>query len=112
MYKAALFVCPESDTFLKNYTLKIPFLTDCFYIFRIKTGKKGRPRKCGDGISLDDIVLGEPESGDWENSADKTICSYGAENVFYLLMAWYGLRWNIEASYYQALRNFKSYKLV
>lgn len=35
---------------------------------------------------------------DWENSADQTICSYGAENVFYLTLAWYGLRWNIEVS--------------
>ena len=34
-------------------------------------------------------------SFDWENSADKTACSYGAENVFYLPLAWYGLRWNI-----------------
>ena len=30
-----------------------------------KTGKKGRPRKRGNRIQLDDIVLGEPESGDW-----------------------------------------------
>ena len=113
-----------------------------------KTGKKGRPRKRGNRIQLDDIVLGEPESGDWligmmpvitnlwkdkvvyalvtapkngkgsrrlflctanprtvsfdwENSADKTIRSYGAENVFYLPLAWYGLRWNIEVSYYE-----------
>ena len=34
-------------------------------------------------------------SFDWENSTDKTVCSYGAENVFYLPLAWYGLRWNI-----------------
>ena len=105
-----------------------------------KTGKKGRPRKRGSRIQLDDIVLSEPESGDWligimpvitnlwkdkvvyalvtapkngkgsrrlflctadprtisfdwENSADKTTRSYGAENVFYLPLAWYGLRW-------------------
>ena len=113
-----------------------------------KTGKKGRPRKRGDRISLDEIVLSEPKSGDWligmmpvitnlwkekvvyalvtapksgkgsrrlflctadprtisfdwENSADKTACSYGTENVFYLPLAWYGLRWNIETSYYE-----------
>ena len=40
-------------------------------------------------------------SFDWENSADKTVCSYGAENIFYLPLAWYGLRWNIEVSYYE-----------
>ena len=113
-----------------------------------KTGKKGRPRKRGSRIQLDDIVLGEPKTGDWqvgmmpvitnlwkdkvvyalvtapkngkgsrrlflctadpraisfdwENSADKTTYSYGAENVFYLPLAWYGLRWNIEVSYYE-----------
>ncbi len=113
-----------------------------------KTGKKGRPKKRGDRIHLEKIVLSEPQSGDWligmmpvitnlwkdkvvyafvtapkngkgsrrlflctadprtisfdwENSADKTVCSYGAENVFYLPLAWYGLRWNIEVSYYE-----------
>ncbi len=113
-----------------------------------KTGKKGRPKKRGDRIHLEKIVLSEPKSGDWligmvpvitnlwkgkvvyalvtapkngkgsrrlflctadprtisfdwENSADKTACSYGAENVFYLPLAWYGLRWNIEVSYYE-----------
>ena len=113
-----------------------------------KTGKKGRPRKRGNRISLDEILLNEPETGDWligmvpvitnlwkdkvvyalvtapkngkgsrrlflctadprsisfdwENSADKTTCSYGAEDVFYLPLAWYGLRWNIEVSYYE-----------
>jgi len=113
-----------------------------------KTGKKGRPRKHGNRITLDEIVLSEPKSGDWligmipvitnlwkgkvvyalvtapknkkgsrrlflctadprtisfdwENSADKTAYSYGAENVFYLPLAWYGLRWDIEISYYE-----------
>ena len=113
-----------------------------------KTGKKGRPKKRGDRIHLEKIVLSEPQSGDWligmvpvitnlwkgkvvyalvtapkngkgsrrlflctadprtisfdwENSTDKTACSYGAENVFYLPLAWYGLRWNIEVSYYE-----------
>ena len=113
-----------------------------------KTGKKGRPRKRGSRIQLNEIALSEPKSGDWligmmpvmtnlwkdkvvyalvtapkngkgsrrlflctvdpgtisfdwENSADKTTCSYGAENVFYLPLAWYGLRWNIEVSYYE-----------
>lgn len=113
-----------------------------------KTGKKGRPRKRGSRIRLEDIVLSEPESGDWligmmpvitnlwkgkmvyalvtapksgkgsrrlflctadpgnisfdwKNSADKTAYSYGAENIFYLPLAWYGLRWNIEVSYYE-----------
>ena len=110
-----------------------------------KTGKKGRPRKRGSRIRLEDVVLNEPESGDWligmmpvitnlwkgkmvyalvtapkngkgsrrlflctadprvicfdwGNSADKTTNSYGAENDFYLPLAWYGLRWNIEVS--------------
>ena len=113
-----------------------------------KTGKKGRPRKRGSRIQMDDIVLCEPKTGDWligimpvitnlwkdkvvyafvtapkngkgsrrlflctadprtisfdwENSADKTTCCYGAENIFYLPLAWYGLRWNIEVSYYE-----------
>ena len=113
-----------------------------------KTGKKGRPRKRGDRIQLDKIVLDNSKSGDWligmmpvitnlwkdkvvyalvtapkngkgsrrlflctadprtisfdwENSSDKTTYSYGAENVFYLPLAWYGLRWNIEVSYYE-----------
>lgn len=113
-----------------------------------KTGKRGRPRKRGDRIWLKDVVLSEPQSGDWligivpvitnlwkekvvyalvtapkngkgsrrlflctadprtisfdwKNSADKTACSYGAENVLYLPLAWYGLRWNIEISYYE-----------
>ena len=113
-----------------------------------KTGKRGRPRKRGDRIGLDEIVLGDPESGDWfigmmpvitnlwkdkvvyalvtapkngkggrrlflctadpriisfnwENSTNKTTCTYGAENVFYLQLVWYGLRWNIEVSYYE-----------
>ncbi len=113
-----------------------------------KTGKRCRPKKRGDRIHLEKIVLSEPKSGDWligmvpvitnlwkgkvvyalvtapkngkgsrrlflctadprtisfdwENSADKTACSYGAENVFYLPLAWYGLRWNIEVSYYE-----------
>ena len=30
-----------------------------------KTGKKGRPRKRGERIGLDEIVLGDPKSGDW-----------------------------------------------
>ena len=113
-----------------------------------KTEKKGRPRKRGSRIQMDDIVLCEPKTGDWligimpvitnlwkdkvvyafvtapkngkgsrrlflctadprtisfdwENSSDKTTYSYGAENVFYLPLAWYGLRWNIEVSYYE-----------
>lgn len=40
-------------------------------------------------------------SFDWENSADKTAYLYGAEDVLYLPLAWYGLRWNIEFSYYE-----------
>ena len=40
-------------------------------------------------------------SFDWKNSTDKITCSYGVENVFYLSLAWYGLRWNIEFSYYE-----------
>ncbi len=99
-----------------------------------KTGKKGRPRKRGDRIALEKIILSEPKHGDWligmmpvitnlwkdrgvyalvtapkngkgsrrlflctvdprtisfdwENSTDKTTCSYGAENIFYLPLA-------------------------
>ena len=113
-----------------------------------KTGKKGRPRKRGNRIRLEEIPLHEPECGswrigvvpvitnlwkekvvyalvtapkngkggrrlffctvdprtipfDWENSADQAIYSYGAENVLYLPLAWYGLRWDIEVSYYE-----------
>ncbi len=113
-----------------------------------KTGKRDRPRKREERIALDEIILSEPETGDWligmmpvitnlwkdkvvyalvtapkngkgscrlflctadprtisfdwKNNADKTTYSYGAENVFYLLLAWYGLRWNIEVSYYE-----------
>lgn len=40
-------------------------------------------------------------SFDWENSLDKAGYSYGAEHLFYLSLAWYGLRWNIEVSYYE-----------
>ena len=113
-----------------------------------RTGKKGRPRKRGNRILLDEVLLNEPETSDWligmvpvitnlwkgkviyalvtapkngkgsrrlflctadprsisfdwKNSADQTACSYGAENIFYLPLAWYGLRWNIEVSYYE-----------
>lgn len=38
---------------------------------------------------------------DWGRNADKTIRSYGKENVLYLPLGWYGLRWNIEVSYYE-----------
>lgn len=38
---------------------------------------------------------------DWANSADKMVYDYGKENVFYLPLAWYRLRWNIEVSYYE-----------
>ena len=113
-----------------------------------RIGKKSRPRKHGDRISLDEIALNEPKNGDWligimpvstnlwkdkvvyalvtapkngkesrrlflctvnpvsipfdwESSADKTTCSYGAENISCLPLAWYGLRRNIEVSYYE-----------
>jgi len=112
------------------------------------TGKKGRPRKKGNRISLEDIHLSEPGTGgwligtmpvitnlwkgknvyalitapkngkggrrlflctkdprdisfDWERSADETFHNYGGENVFYLPLGWYYLRWNIEVSYYE-----------
>jgi hypothetical protein len=39
-------------------------------------------------------------SDDYGNIGYNRINSYGAENVFYLPLAWYGLRWNIEVSYY------------
>lgn len=113
-----------------------------------KTGKKGRPRKRGNRIRLEEIPLRELECGswligvvpvitnlwkekvvyalvtapkngkggrrlflctvdprnitfDWENSADQAIYSYGAEHVLFLPLAWYGLRWDIEVSYYE-----------
>ena len=50
-------------------------------------------------------------SFEWENSADKTTCSYGAENIFYLPLAWYGLRWNIKVSYYEG-RTFWSMEVM
>lgn len=30
-----------------------------------RTGKKGRPKKRGNQIQLDDVIFSEPESGDW-----------------------------------------------
>jgi len=122
--------------------------TALFGLPQARTGKKGRPKKHESQIRLDDIILSEPESGDWligtmpvitnlwkgkvvyalvtapkngkggrrlflctaaprnisfdwENSSDKTTYSYGAENLFYLPLAWYGLRWNIEIFYYE-----------
>jgi len=112
------------------------------------TGKKGRPRKKGDQISLEEIHLSGPGTGDWligmmpvitnlwkgktvyapvtapqngkggrrlflctknpreisfdwEQSADETLHNYGGENIFYLPLGWYYLRWNIEVSYYE-----------
>ena len=112
------------------------------------TGKRGRPKKRGQRILLEEIILNSPESGDWligmmpvitnlwkgkmvyalvtapkngkgsrrlflctadprnicfdwENSTDKAVYNYGKENVFYLPLSWYGLRWNIEVSYYE-----------
>ncbi|MCI9559457.1 MAG: hypothetical protein HFG52_09460 [Lachnospiraceae bacterium] len=62
----------------------------------LKPGKRADPRTI---------------SFDWENSADKTTCSYGAENIFYLPLAWYGLRWNIKVSYYEG-RTFWSMEVM
>ena len=40
-------------------------------------------------------------SFDWQKSADKTAHAYGEEDVSYLPLAWYALRWKIEVSYYE-----------
>ena len=37
----------------------------------------------------------------WGNGVVKTVCSYGAEDVFYLPLAWYGLKWSIKISYHE-----------
>ncbi len=38
---------------------------------------------------------------DLDLCADETIRTYGKEDRLYLPLAWYGLRWNIEISYYE-----------
>jgi len=38
---------------------------------------------------------------DLDLCADETIRAYGKESRLYLPLAWYGLRWNIEISYYE-----------
>ncbi len=69
---------------------------------RVDTALTGsRQLKPGKGRRRLFLCTADPKtiSLDWENSADKTTCSYGAENIFYLPLAWYGLRWDIEVSY-------------
>ncbi len=112
------------------------------------SGKRGRPRKHGNRLSLEEVSLSEPKTGDWKIGVipvmtnlwkgkvvyavvtaprkgngtrrlflctrnpeeidfdlglctDETIRAYGKENRLYLPLAWYGLRWNIEISYYE-----------
>lgn len=71
---------------------------------RVDTALYGlAPARTGKGSRRLFLCTADPGSicFDWENSADKTACFYGAENIFYLPLAWYGLRWNIEVSYYE-----------
>lgn len=112
------------------------------------TGKRGRPRKYGKRIHLEDFELATPQSGDWkigvrpvltrlwgervvyafvtapkkggdsrrlffctkkpdEITLDYSLCAdermrkYGEEDISYLPLACYQLRWNIEVSYYE-----------
>ena len=112
------------------------------------TGKRGRPRKYGKHIHLEDFELATPQSGDWkigvrpvltrlwgervvyafvtvpkkggdsrrlffctkkpdEITLDYSLCAdermrkYGEEDISYLPLACYQLRWNIEVSYYE-----------
>ncbi len=51
-----------------------------------KTGKKGRLRKRGSRIQLDDIVLGEPESGDWLIGMMLIITNLWKDKVVYVLV--------------------------
>ena len=52
----------------------------------VKTGKKGRPRKRGSRIQLDDIVLGEPKSGDWLIGMMPVITNLWKDKVVYALV--------------------------
>ena len=110
------------------------------------TGKRGRPRKKGKRIQIEEVSLTIPKSGDWQiavlpvitnlwqektvyalitapkkgngtrrlflctadpktisfdwkNNADQSVSDYGKENILFLPLAWYGLRWDIEVSY-------------
>lgn len=112
------------------------------------TGKRGRPRKYGKRIYLEDFELSTPQSADWKIGvrpvltrlwgervvyafvtapkkggdsrrlffctkkpdeitldyslcADERIRKYGEEDINYLPLACYLLRWNIEVSYYE-----------
>lgn len=113
-----------------------------------RTGKRGRPKKYGNRLELENIPLSKPKTGNWligvrpvitklwkdkvvyalvtapktgkgsrrlflctknpkeisfdlKRCADETIHQYGQENKLYLPLAWYGLRWKIEVSYYE-----------
>ena len=60
--------------------------TTLYGLLPAKTGKKGRPRKRGNRIPLDDIVLGEPESGDWLIGVMPVITNLWKDNVVYALV--------------------------
>ncbi len=51
-----------------------------------KTGKKGRPRKHGDRIGLDEIVLGDPKSSDWLVGMMPVITNLWKDKVVYALV--------------------------
>lgn len=51
-----------------------------------KTGKKGRPRKRGNRISLDEILLNEPETGDWLIGMVPVITNLWKDKVVYALV--------------------------
>lgn len=113
-----------------------------------RTGRRGRPRKYGERLSPEDIVLASPKTGAWrigarpvltrlwggrvvyaivtlpksgngsrrlffctkdpedivldyDRCADDAIREYAREDIRYLPLACYMLRWNIETSYYE-----------
>lgn len=94
-----------------------------------RTRKHGRPKKHGDRLDLDQIPLSKPKTGkgsrrlflctknpeeisfDLERCADDTIHQYSQENRLYLPLAWYGLRWNMEVSYYEEFWSLEEYRI-
>ena len=112
------------------------------------TGKRGRPKKRGDRLSLEQFALSEPKHGEyligtrqvitnlWKNRIvyaivtlpkkgkenhrlflstiapkeismnqewcqEANLCPYAKENIDYLPLDLYAMRWNIEVSYYE-----------
>ena len=89
---------PESGDWLVGVMPVITNLWNGKVVYALVTEPKN-----GKGSRRLFLCTADPEriSFDWENSADKTTYSYGAENILYLPLAWYRLRWDIEISYYE-----------